>query len=157
MSDWSLESTNEYLEWFRSQTGAVQEAVRAYIMLLLEKGPSLGRPYVDTLKVSKYSNLKELRVQAQGRKYRIVFIFTGNRICLLLIGDVKGGAEDKRFYDKLIAKAESLYEEVQKTKQEVHRENSAEYPRSYGKHDESRVHCPLECNLRTRIDASETG
>jgi len=106
-----LESTSEYLEWFASQTAPVQEAVRAYVKLLLEKGPSLGRPYVDTLKGSKYPNLKELRVQAQGRKYRIAFLFTGDRVCLILTGDVKGGSEDKRFYKKLIAEAESLYEE----------------------------------------------
>jgi len=81
------------------------------VKLLLEKGPSLGRPYVDTLKGSKYPNLKELRVQAQGRKYRIAFLFTGDRVCLILTGDVKGGSEDKRFYKKLIAEAESLYEE----------------------------------------------
>ncbi|GAB6089538.1 type II toxin-antitoxin system RelE/ParE family toxin [Spirochaeta dissipatitropha] len=106
-----VESTREYLDWFIAQESPVQEAVRAYVKLLLEKGPSLGRPYVDTLKGSKYPNLKELRVQAGGRKYRIVFIFTGERVCLLLIGDVKGGAEDKRFYKKLIARAEALYEE----------------------------------------------
>ena len=76
------------------------------------KVPELGRPYADTLKGSKYPNLKELRVQAQGKKYRIAFIFTGDRVCLLLTGDVKGGAEDKRFYKKLIAKAEALYDEV---------------------------------------------
>ncbi len=115
MGEWALESTTEYLDWFMTQSDPVKEAVRAYVKLLLEKGPSLARPYVDTLKGSKYPNLKELRVQAQGRKYRIVFIFTGKRVCLLLIGDVKGGAEDKRFYDKLIAKAEALYEEVQKS------------------------------------------
>ena len=71
----------------------------------------MGRPYVDTLKGSKYHNLKELRVQAQGRKYQIAFLFTGDRVCLLLSGDVKGGSEDKRFYKKLIAEAETLYEE----------------------------------------------
>ena len=57
-----LETTTECLEWFSSQTVPVQEAVRAYVKLFLVKGPSLGRPYVDTLKGSKYPNLKELRV-----------------------------------------------------------------------------------------------
>ncbi|MGO8694005.1 MAG: type II toxin-antitoxin system RelE/ParE family toxin [Rectinemataceae bacterium] len=109
----ALESTGEYLDWFKAQAEPVQEAVRAYVKLLLEKGPSLGHPYADTLKGSKYPNLKELRVQAQGKKYRIAFIFTGERVCLLLTGDVKGGSEDKRFYKKLIARAEALYEEAQ--------------------------------------------
>ena len=108
--EWTLESTGEFLEWFASQAESVREAVRAYVKLLLTKGSSLGRPYVDTLKGSRYPNLKELRVQALGRKYRIAFIFTVDRVCLLLTGDVKGGPEDKRFYKKLIAEAESLYE-----------------------------------------------
>lgn len=111
MSERALESTTQYLDWFKAQEPPVQEAVRAYVKLLLEKGPSLGRPYADTLNGSKYPNLKELRVQAQGRKYRIVFIFTGDRVCLLLTGNVKGGSQDKRFYKKLIARAEALYEE----------------------------------------------
>ena len=62
----ALEATSEYLEWFASQAEPVQEAVRTYVKLLLVKGPSLGRPHVDTLKGSKYPNLKELRVQARG-------------------------------------------------------------------------------------------
>jgi hypothetical protein len=109
--EWSLESTSDYLEWFIAQTEPTREAIRAYVKLLLARGPQLGRPYVDTLKGSKYPNLKELRVQTQGKKFRIAFLFTEERICLLLIGDVKGGSEDKRFYRKLIAQAESLYEE----------------------------------------------
>lgn len=52
------------------------------------KVPELGRHYADMLKGSKYPNLKELRVKAQGKKYRIAFIFTGDRVCLLLSGDV---------------------------------------------------------------------
>ncbi|MDA8409596.1 MAG: type II toxin-antitoxin system RelE/ParE family toxin [Treponema sp.] len=107
----TLESTREYMDWFVAQDEPVQEATRAYVKLLIARGPELGRPYVDTLKGSAYPNLKELRVQAQGRKYRIAFIFTGDRVCLLLTGDVKGGSEDKRFYRKLIARAETLYEE----------------------------------------------
>ncbi len=111
VNQWTLESTSEFQDWFAAQDNPVKEAVRAYAKLLLERGPELGRPYVDTLKGSSYPNLKELRVQARGRKYRIAFIFTGDRICLLLTGDMKGGSEDKRFYKKLIAQAEALYAE----------------------------------------------
>ena len=61
-----LESTSEYLDWFTAQSEPVQEPVRSYVKLLLDKGPALGRPYVDTLTGSKYPNLKELRVQAEA-------------------------------------------------------------------------------------------
>ncbi len=108
-----LQSTSDYLDWFKAQSEPVKKAVRAYVKLLRDTGPALGRPHVDTLKGSKYPNLKELRVQVQRRPYRIVFIFTGDRVCLLLKGSVKDGSSDKRFYRKLIAHAETLYEKVQ--------------------------------------------
>jgi hypothetical protein len=108
---WAIEATNLYLEWFFMQAEPTKEAVRAYVKLLSTKGPELGRPYVDTLKGSKYPNMKELRVQAQGKKYRIAFIFTKKRTCLLLSGGLKGGSGDKRFYLKMITQADALYKE----------------------------------------------
>ncbi len=37
MGDWALESTSEYLDWFKAQTSPVQEAVRAYVNCSLRK------------------------------------------------------------------------------------------------------------------------
>lgn len=41
--------------------------------ILEELGPGLGRPFVDTLKGSKFKNLKELR--PRGNFLRLIFIF----------------------------------------------------------------------------------
>ena len=77
-------------------------------MILSEIGPSLGRPYVDSIKQSKYKNMKELLIQNKKRLFRILFIFDIKRNALLLIGGDKRG--DKRFYKKIIPIADKIYE-----------------------------------------------
>jgi hypothetical protein len=74
---------------------------------LEEKGATLGRPFVDTLKGSNLSNLKELRVQHAGKPYRILFAFDPRRVALLLIGGNKTG--NNRWYEVFIPIAETLY------------------------------------------------
>ena len=55
---------------------AEHEAINIGIAVLEEKGPTLGRPRVDTLaKDSKHPNMKELRIQFLGKPYRICFAF----------------------------------------------------------------------------------
>jgi hypothetical protein len=67
----------------------------------------LARPYADTLKGSAFPNMKELRVQHAGRPYRTLFAFDPRRCAILLIGGDKTG--NKRFYEEMIPKAESIY------------------------------------------------
>ena len=65
--------------------------------VLEEQGPSIGRPYVDTIKGSDLPNMKELRVQHAGLPYRILFAFDPKRQAVLLVGGNK--TEDKRWYE----------------------------------------------------------
>lgn len=46
-------------------------------------GPTLGRPYVDTVKASAYANMKELRIQHAGKPIRafLLLILTVKRLC----------------------------------------------------------------------------
>lgn len=53
--------------------------------------------------------MKELRVQSKGRPFRIFFAFDPERQAVFLIGGNKQG--DKRFYKRMIAKADDLYDE----------------------------------------------
>ena len=78
------------------------------VNILGEQGPNLPRLHADTLKGSKISNLKELRVQHKGDPYRVLFAFDPNREALLLIGGNKAG--DKKWYDRMIPLAEAIYE-----------------------------------------------
>jgi hypothetical protein len=75
--------------------------------MLEEYGPALGRPYADTLRGSRYPNMKELRVQHQGKPYRILFAFDPRRNAYLILGgDKTGGAN---WYVDAIRRAEAIY------------------------------------------------
>ena len=103
---WDIEFTDEFGEWFRDLDDAEKVSLTASVDLLEELGPALGRPHVDTLKGSRVSNMKELRVQHAGRPYRILFAFDPRQTGILLIGGRKGA---KAWYRKTIALAERLY------------------------------------------------
>jgi hypothetical protein len=64
---WEVEFTDDFEGWWNHLSAEEQESVNASVRLLQEKGPALGRPHVDTLsKMSKHSQMKELRIQHAG-------------------------------------------------------------------------------------------
>ncbi len=95
-------------QWFNSIDEDALEAIYSAIEVLAEIGPTLGRPYVDTIKESRYKNMKELRVQNKRRIFRIFFIFDPIRNAVMLLGGDKRG--DKRFYKKMIPIADTIYD-----------------------------------------------
>ena len=108
---WVVRETEEYREWFKTLDPAVREDVRAKVQVLGAIGPTLGRPSVDTVKGSRFSNMKELRVQSNKRPFRIFFAFDPKRRAVLLIGGNKSGAGDKDFYAVMIPLADRLFAE----------------------------------------------
>ena len=106
---WEIEVTDEFEAWWNSLAVDEKESVTVTVDLLAELGPALGRPHVDTLKGSKIPNLKELRIQHEGKPYRVLFAFDPRRVALLLLGGNKTG--DKRWYEKTIPLAEKLYKD----------------------------------------------
>ena len=48
-------------------------------VILSEYGPQLGRPFADTVDDSDFPNMKELRVQHQGKPIRTFFAFDPSR------------------------------------------------------------------------------
>ncbi len=106
---WNVEATTVFDEWFELLTRSQQEDVRAGIVLLKQFGPRLARPYADTLKGSRHSNMKELRVQSGGKPLRALFAFDPQRTAIILIGGDKTG--DARFYDRMIPLADDLFDE----------------------------------------------
>ncbi len=109
---WAVDATEEYLQWFATQSADVQEVMLAKVYLLEEFGPRLGRPHADTLKGSRISNLKELRAKTEAHILRVLYFFDEKRHALLLIGGDKKGKSEKSFYKKLIADAEALVERL---------------------------------------------
>jgi hypothetical protein len=89
----------------------VKEELLAHAKLLKEFGPQLGRPIVDTLKDSAFSNMKEIRFNAGNGVWRVAFAFDPARQAILLIAGNKKGKDQKRFYKDLIRIADERYEE----------------------------------------------
>ena len=106
---WTILNRPLFVDWFKTLDSKDKVNVRASIGLLQERGPTLPRPYADTLEGSKISNLKELRVQSSGKPIRVFFAFDPERQCVVLCGGDKTG--DKRFYKKMIPIAESEFED----------------------------------------------
>jgi hypothetical protein len=79
---------------------------------LAEQGPTLGRPLVDRIHISKrLHNLKELRPRVPGgAEIRLLFVFDYEREAIILVGGDKAGLWNK-WYDTAIPMAESRYDE----------------------------------------------
>lgn len=104
---WEIETSDEFVSWYRSLAEEEVDSVDTSIELLEQAGPLLGRPHVDTLKGSKIVNLKELRVQHEGRPLRILFVFDPRRVGYLILGGDKTGNDD--WYKTFIPQAEKIY------------------------------------------------
>lgn len=89
----------------------MQDELVAALVPLREFGPSLGRPDVDTLNDSRYANMKELRFSADGGVWRIAFAFDPRRNAILLVAGDKSGVSERKFYKRLIEKADKRYKE----------------------------------------------
>lgn len=90
---------------------AVQNALVEAALVLQAIGPTLGRPYVDTLAGSKHRNMKELRFDADDGVWRVAFAFDPERRAIILVAGDKAGVAQKRFYKVLIAKADARFAE----------------------------------------------
>ncbi len=106
---WQIEYTDEFELWWRSLSEHEQIDLVASIDLLEQIGPNLARPYSDTLRGSKHTNMKELRTQSKGKPLRTFYAFDSRRSAILLIGGDKTG--DDRFYERMIPLADRLYDE----------------------------------------------
>lgn len=98
---WTVITTEEFDRWFVSQDDLTQEKVLAALVMLERGGPNLSRPFVDSLKESQHSNMKELRIQHKGRPIRAFFAFDPVRQAIVLCAGDKTGNE-KRFYKVML-------------------------------------------------------
>lgn len=104
---WEVKVSDEFIEWYDSLNEQEGVSVDCAVDMLVEYGPTLGRPYVDTLNGSAYPNMKELRVQHLGRPYRILFAFDPRQNAYLILGGDKTG--DKDWYVDAIRRADAIY------------------------------------------------
>jgi hypothetical protein len=99
--------TGEFEAWLGALKHREQKAVLQVVKLLQAAGIGLGEPYSSALKGSRHP-LRELRPKRGASPLRIIYAFDPRREALLLLGGDKG--DDKRFYERAIAKAEQLWD-----------------------------------------------
>lgn len=105
---WTVITTDLFNEWLAQQEESTQEKVLAALVVLQQQGPSLGRSLVDTVYDSKFTNMKELRIQHRGKPRRAFFAFDPLRQAIVLCIADKGGK--KRFYKEILDIADEQYE-----------------------------------------------
>ena len=106
---WTVEYTDEFGNWWSSLSEDEQESVAAYVRLLEIRGAALPFPYSSGITGSRHSHLRELRVQHQGKPYRVLYAFDPRRVALLLIGGDK--TSNNRWYIEYVPIADRLYDE----------------------------------------------
>lgn len=105
MGNWTIEFAGDTEEWLLGLTDDDFDAIRPSIDELEERGPALGRPYVDGVRRSRHSNMKELR--SFGGNLRVLFAFDRRRQAVLLIGGDKTNDWDG-WYERNIPVADQL-------------------------------------------------
>ncbi|KQQ38942.1 hypothetical protein ASG19_02270 [Rhizobium sp. Leaf306] len=88
----------------------LKELVGELLDHIEDDGPFLGRPDVDTLRGSKYANMKEIRVRFAREVWRFAFAFDRNKAAVVLCGGAKQGTNETLFYKQLIAKADARFD-----------------------------------------------
>ncbi|MCC7045584.1 MAG: type II toxin-antitoxin system RelE/ParE family toxin [Alphaproteobacteria bacterium] len=104
---WIVVFHPDFLAEFAALAPAVHDELMAHARLLETMGPRVGRPRVDTLKGSRHANRKELRFDAAGGAWRVAF--DPRRRAILLVAGNKSGVGQRRFYQRLIDKADRRF------------------------------------------------
>lgn len=116
--EWQVEFHDDFESEFDTLPQEVKNELLATAEILENFGPLAKRPHVDTLKGSKYSNMKELRFSASDGVWRVAFAFDPLRQAILLVAGDKSGVSQKLFYKHLIQKADARYKShLQKLKE----------------------------------------
>lgn len=106
---WCVEYNDEFGAWWDRLSTEEQESLDASVRLLEALGPALGFPHSSGINGSRYSHMRELRTQHNGRPFRTLYAFDTRRAAILLIGGDKTGSNS--WYDVHIPVADRLYEE----------------------------------------------
>jgi len=104
---WEVEYTDEFEMWWNSLDEDEQDSVARLVRLLQERGPTLPYPYSSGIEGSKYNHMRELRIQHQGRPYRVLYAFNPRSVAVLLVGGDKTGND--RWYEEHVPHADQVY------------------------------------------------
>lgn len=106
---WTVLYHDDFVSELAALTEAVQDELLACVGVLEVVGPTLGRPYADTLTGSRHANMKELRFKADDGVWRVAFAFDPKRRAIILVAGDKAGVAQARFYKGLGARADKRF------------------------------------------------
>lgn len=106
---YEVEVSDEFKDWYEPLSEAEQNSIYRIVMMLEEAGPALAFPYSSGIQKSKFSHMRELRIQHEGRPYRVLYAFDPARSALLILGGDK--TSDDRWYDTMVPRADAIYTE----------------------------------------------
>jgi hypothetical protein len=106
---WEVEYTNEFEDWWASLDADEQKHITHGVRLIEEKGTDLRSPYSSGVFGSRHHHMRELRIQHDGKPYRVLYAFDPRRVAVLLIGGDKTGND--RWYAEFVPIADRLYDE----------------------------------------------
>lgn len=112
---WIVREHPQFSEELDALDENVADKLFEIVKVLIQEGPNLGRPHVDTLIGSKHGNMKEIRFSHEG-VWRFAFAFDPERQAVLLVGGDKQGADQRRFYKNLIKIADKRFDDWLDTK-----------------------------------------
>jgi hypothetical protein len=105
---WEVEFSDEFARWWEGLNAAEQKSVDFTVSLWQQVGPTLRMPHSSGIGMSRYPHMRELRIQHEGRPYRVLYAFDPRRTAILLIGGDKTG--NSRWYDEYVPRADAIYE-----------------------------------------------
>lgn len=108
---WVMSLHEEFQREFMQLDEDIRDELLAAARAIEIAGPKHGRPLVDTLKQSKYDNMKEIRFTSQDgtQIWRAAFAFDPERRGVILAAANKQGKNENLFYKKLIAVADARF------------------------------------------------
>ena len=81
---WDIEFSDEFGDWWDRLSATEQKSVDFTVRLLQELRPTLRMPHSSGIEMSRHTHMRELRVQHEGRPYRVLYAFDPRRAALLL-------------------------------------------------------------------------
>lgn len=107
--------TDEFIAWYQALEDEDAVKVTEDIDLLERFGVNHGFPHTSQIKGSKYG-LREIRIKSKGKQFRVFYAFDEKQQAVVLLGGRK--TDEKKFYKRWVPKAEKLWEEYLKERQQ---------------------------------------
>jgi hypothetical protein len=110
MNKWQVQYDEDFVTEVETYPEEVRIKITAMALVLEQFGPTLSRPKADTLKGSKYPNMKELRFAVGRQAWRVAYGFDPERKGILLVAGNKQGGNARQFYERLIRVADDRFD-----------------------------------------------